>query len=101
MRTNHVRGQDEILHTPVSNDSREDPVVFAARFSRCRHLLHFIACRVLGGPERAEDAIENCWRAASQNPPKFEYDGAFRSWLLRVLIDEALVILRTNNEQSP
>jgi hypothetical protein len=58
-------------------------------------LLHFIACRVLGSSERADGAIEMCWVRASRNPPRFEYAGAFRS-LVRVLIDEALAILRQN-----
>ena len=70
----------------------EDPAVFHARFWRFYRLQHFIACRVLGGPERADDAIENCWRRTSRNAPRFEYEGAFRSWLIRVLIDEALAI---------
>ena len=77
----------------VANELREDPAEFRARFSRCYRLLHFIACRVLGGPEQADDAIENCRRTASRHPPRFEYEGAFRSWLLRVLIDEALAIV--------
>jgi DNA-directed RNA polymerase specialized sigma24 family protein len=55
-------------------------------------LLHFIATRILGGPERADEAVGNCWVAASRNPPQFEYDGAFCCWLVRVLIDEALAI---------
>jgi DNA-directed RNA polymerase specialized sigma24 family protein len=71
----------------------EELVVFDQRFSRCYRLLHFIACRVLGGPDRAENAVANCWLRASQNPPQFKYEGEFRSWLLRVLIDEALAIL--------
>jgi DNA-directed RNA polymerase specialized sigma24 family protein len=71
---------------------QEHPVLFAAPFSRCHQLLYLIACRVLGGPERAQEAIENCWISASRNPPRFEYEGAFRSWLLRLLIDEALAI---------
>jgi DNA-directed RNA polymerase specialized sigma24 family protein len=49
---------------------------------------------VLGGDERAEDAVKNCWRSASSNPPHFEHEGAFRSWLVRILIDEALALLR-------
>ena len=77
----------------TANGLREDPSVFRVRFSRCYRLLHFIACRVLGGPEQADDAIENCRRTASRHPPRFEYEGAFRSWLLRVLIDEALAIV--------
>jgi hypothetical protein len=79
-----------------SSDSQEDPVILAARFSRCYRLLHFIGRRVLGGPEGVEDAIDNCWFTVSRNPPRFEAEGAFRSWLLRVLIDEALAILRKN-----
>jgi len=50
--------------------------------------------RVLGGPEQAEKAVENCWHAASPHPPHFKYEGEFRSWFLRVLIDEALALCR-------
>jgi len=71
-----------------------EPQTFAERFSRSYRLLYFIACRVLGDEENAPIAIRNCWRIASRNPPRFEYDGAFRSWLVRVLIDEALAMLR-------
>ena len=73
---------------------QKDPSIFAQRFSRSYRLLHLIACRVLGDKERALLAIKNCWRSASRNPTYFEYQGAFRSWLVRVLIDKALVILR-------
>ena len=57
-------------------------------------MLNFIACRVLCDEGKALVAIQNCRQAASRNPPHFEYEGAFRSWLVRVLIDEALAILR-------
>ena len=75
---------------------KQQELIFDARFQRCYRMLHFIACRVLGGPERAEEAIGNCWRIASRHPQRFEYEGEFRRWLLRVLIDEALVLLREN-----
>jgi RNA polymerase sigma-70 factor, ECF subfamily len=86
---------NEIL---IETNMEEDDTVFQVRFTRCRKLLYFIAVRVLGGPEQAEDAIENCQRTASRNPPRFEHESAFRSWLLRVLIDEALAIRRKNQE---
>jgi DNA-directed RNA polymerase specialized sigma24 family protein len=76
----------------VTHGLQEEPIAFDVRFSRCFHLLRFVACRILGGPERVHHAIENCWRTASRNPPRFKYEGAFRGWLLRVLIDEALAI---------
>lgn len=78
----------------IANRLNQDLVVFRARFWRSYRLLHFVACRVLGALERADDAIENCWLKASRNPPHFEYEGAFRSWLVRLLIDEALGILQ-------
>jgi DNA-directed RNA polymerase specialized sigma24 family protein len=84
----------------MSNHVQEDPKVFSARFSRCHGLLHFIACRVLGGTEGARDSVQTCWRKASRNPPKFEQEGAFRGWLLRIVIDEALAIRLTKKQSS-
>ena len=72
--------------------------VFNEWFSRCRRLLHFIACRVLGGSDRSGLAVHNCWLTASRNPPHFEHEGAFRSWLMRVQINEALTILRQSEQ---
>ena len=84
----------------LANRLDEDPALFHARFWRSHRLLHFIAGRVLGSFERADDAIENCWLRASRNPLQFEYEGAFRSWLVRVLIDEALTILSQNQRSA-
>jgi len=71
--------------------------VFDARFSRCRRSLYFVARRVLGSLEGCEDAVQNCLLTASRNPPRFEDEGAFGSWLLRILIDEALLIRQRRN----
>jgi DNA-directed RNA polymerase specialized sigma24 family protein len=79
---------------------QERPEIFAQRFLRSYRLLHFIACRVLGDDEIAPIAIQNCWRTASRDSPHFEYEGAFRSWLVRVLIDEALAILCGSQRQK-
>jgi DNA-directed RNA polymerase specialized sigma24 family protein len=61
-----------------------DPKIFEDRFARCRRLLHFLAARILGSEDEAEDAVRNCRAAASRNPPSFESEGAFRSWLARI-----------------
>ena len=73
---------------------QEQPAIFAERFLRAYRLLDFIACRVLCEKKRAQIAIHNCWQTASRNPPRFEFEGAFRSWLVKFLIDEAVAILR-------
>src|SRR5258707_6808267 len=67
-------------------------------YRRKLKLLKCIACRVLGDEKKAPIAIQNSWRTASRNPPRFEYEGAFRSWLVTVPIDEALAILRERSE---
>jgi DNA-directed RNA polymerase specialized sigma24 family protein len=74
--------------------SQEETPVFDTQFSRWRGLLYFIACRVLDDRDEAEEAVQNCLLSATAHPPTFESQGAFRSWLLRILIDKALVILR-------
>jgi DNA-directed RNA polymerase specialized sigma24 family protein len=80
--------------TAVGTFLQERSTQFEARFSRYRGLLHFIACRVLPNGEGVAEAIENCRARASQNHPEFEQEGAFRSWLVRILMDEALAVRR-------
>ena len=82
----------ELYH---SNHERD--TAFMERFWRCNSLLHFLAYRILGTHEGAGNAVENCRIVASRNSPGFEYEGAFRSWVARILIDEALAILRQRN----
>jgi DNA-directed RNA polymerase specialized sigma24 family protein len=88
----------DVPESPKCRESPEHAQGFASRFSRYRPLLYSLACRVLGDIPGAENALENCWRTAARNPPEFDYEGAFRGWLARVLIDEALAIFRKNRE---
>jgi DNA-directed RNA polymerase specialized sigma24 family protein len=67
------------------------------RLWRCNSLLHFLAYCILGTQEETGNAVENCRIVAARNPPDFEYEGAFRSWVARILIDEALAIVRQRN----
>ena len=81
------------MSTIPSKLEEKYPSVFDARFGRCSQMLHMIARRILFDPELAEKVVENCRTTASRNPPRFQYGGAFKSWLFKVLIDEALVLL--------
>ena len=92
-------GMDAIskLHSRNKNktfsNSREELQTSDVLFSRYRHLLSVVAYRVLGNHEEAEHAVQNCLLAVSGNVPRFDHEGAFRSWLVRVLIDEAVMVL--------
>ena len=91
----HMRATSNHIFRPAVLEPFETPehsAVFDQWFSRCHRLLHFTACRVLGGPDGADLAVRNCWLTASSDPPRFDREGAFRSWLLRILIDEASAI---------
>jgi DNA-directed RNA polymerase specialized sigma24 family protein len=87
-----------VLESRKCQERPEQTQGFASRFSRYRPLLYSLAHRVVGDIPSAQKALENCCRTASRNPLEFEYEGAFRSWLARVLMDEALAILRKNRE---
>jgi DNA-directed RNA polymerase specialized sigma24 family protein len=82
-------------HTTSNLQKRLDRncALFEFRFWRCYRLLHFLAGRILDDPEQVKRAVENCWHSALDRAPRFEYESAFRSWLVRVLIDEALLLL--------
>ena len=79
---------------PVPQSGREDPHVFDLRFRRTCRMLQSLAVRILGDPKQAKTAVGNCWRTARRRSPRFIYEIEFRAWLLRVLIEEALVLRR-------
>ena len=82
----------------LARSGQEQLDQFTNWFSRSLKPLHFIASLILGRSEMAERAVENCWITASRNPPSFENEGAFRSWLMRQLISEALSILHQSHD---
>ena len=78
----------------VSEGSPEDRTAsFYVRAARYRRLLYFIADRVLRDPDKAAIAVDNCLYSAAQHVAAFDCEGDFRSWLVRLAIDEALAIL--------
>jgi DNA-directed RNA polymerase specialized sigma24 family protein len=78
---------------PVLESSADKRISFYVRGARYRRLLYFVAHRVLGNPDKAALAIENCLSSAARHVPTFDHEGAFRSWLVRLALDESLAIL--------
>jgi RNA polymerase sigma factor (sigma-70 family) len=73
--------------------SQVTPTTFETLFSRYRRVLYFVSYRILNNHQDAEEAVQNCLLSASNKVPRFEHECNFRSWLLRVLIDDALAIV--------
>lgn len=80
-----------------TNDTKD---TFELQFSHSRRLLFFLARRILNCVQEAEEAVKNCRLKASSNPPSFSSEGAFKSWIARILIDEATLLLRRRQSNS-
>lgn len=72
---------------PDENDRRN---AFEQLFARYRRLLHFVAYRLLGDDDESEAATRATRTKAFADLPRFAHEGQFRSWIFRILIDEAL-----------
>lgn len=79
--------------------SQINPEAVDVLVSRYRRILYSVAYRVLRNHQDADNAVQSCLLSASYNLPRFEYEGSFRSWLVRVLIDEALAILHKRQDR--
>jgi DNA-directed RNA polymerase specialized sigma24 family protein len=78
---------------PVLENSADSRISFYVRAAQYRRLLHFVAHHVLGNPDRAVIAVENCLVSAARHVTTFDDEGAFRNWLVRLALDESLAIL--------
>src|SRR6267154_461343 len=85
---------------PDGESGKDKQSAFELQFSHARESLHFIAHRILNCAEEAEVAVKNCRLTASRNPPGFSSEGAFKSWLVRILIDEATLLLRKKENNA-
>jgi DNA-directed RNA polymerase specialized sigma24 family protein len=79
---------------------QEKQNTFDLQFAHSCELLHFIARRILNCVEEAEEAVKNCRLTASRNLPGFSSEGAFKSWLVRILIDEATLLRRKHTNST-
>ena len=78
---------------PVLKSSADNRISFYVRAARYHRLLYFVADHVLGNPDRAAIAVENCLLWASRHFARFDDEGEFRNWLVRLALDESLAIL--------
>jgi RNA polymerase sigma factor (sigma-70 family) len=80
--------------------SQADLTTLETWIARYRRVLYFVAYRVLGNHMDAEDAVQNCMLSVRRKVPSLEHEGGFRACVIRVLMDEALAILRRNRLRS-
>jgi RNA polymerase sigma-70 factor (ECF subfamily) len=84
----------------ISDGLQGDRNAFEILFSRYRPILYRLAQRILRNHEESEDAVQNCSLVAFRKMESFKYEGAFRSWLARILVNEAITTLRKRTYSS-
>ncbi len=57
------------------------------------------ALRIVRNGEDAEDVAQQAWLAAWRNIGQFRGDSAFTTWLTRIVINEAFVVMRRRQRQ--
>ena len=72
----------------------DDPKAQAHLFTAHRAQLYRRAYSILRNREDAEDAVQDCWLRAFTNLHSFGGRSSFSTWLTRILINSALMILR-------
>jgi DNA-directed RNA polymerase specialized sigma24 family protein len=64
-----------------------------ALFARTRETLLLVARKVLDDDEGASEVVANCFARACQRSRTFADEAELRRWLVRLAIDEALLVV--------
>jgi len=67
---------------------------FGTLYERHRSKIYRVAFRILRNEQDAEDALQRSFQRAFTNLPRFREDASFSTWITRIVINEALMLLR-------
>jgi RNA polymerase sigma-70 factor, ECF subfamily len=74
---------------------------FGELYERHRLKIYRSVFRILRNAQDAEDALQQSFQRAFTNLHRFREDSAFSTWVTRIAINEALMILRRRRVTSP
>jgi RNA polymerase sigma-70 factor, ECF subfamily len=90
------KGEEELVRAGLRGNQDAIEQLFA-RYSRA---LYPTALRLMGNPEDAEDALQDGLLSAFRNLRRFEGRSQFSTWLTRIVINAALMRLRSKRAHS-
>src|SRR5579864_7965793 len=93
------RGTDQTVHDEsrlIKLGLKGNQGALEALFARHAGALYQSAFKLLGNHEDAEDALQEGMLAAFKNLRRFEGRSKFSSWLTRIVINAALMRLRSH-----
>jgi RNA polymerase sigma-70 factor (ECF subfamily) len=74
---------------------------FGQLYERHRVKVYHTVLRVVRQREDAEDAVQRCFQRAFTNLARFRGDSKFSTWVTRIAINEALMLLRQRRAHTP
>ena len=84
----------------LSRLARQDTTALDALYSRYGRTAFALAYRVLGNPEAAEDAVQEAFLAVWRRAGTYqEVRGSARAWLLTIVRNRAIDLLRTRESR--
>ena len=78
----------------VAKAKTGDAVAFGELYERYRFRTHRVPKRILRNEHDAEDAVQRSFQRAFVNLTRFREDSSFSTWVTRIAINEALMMLR-------
>lgn len=73
---------------------------FGALYERHRSKIYRIAFRILRNQQDAEDAVQRSFQRGFTNLMRFREDASFSTWMTRIAINEALMLLRQRHRNG-
>lgn len=87
----HAGGDDRVLVAKAKSGHAD---AFGALYERHSAKIHRIAFRILRNRHDAEDAVQRSFQRAFTSLARFREDSSFSTWVTRIAINEALMLLR-------
>jgi RNA polymerase sigma-70 factor (ECF subfamily) len=94
---NTVSADEQLLVAQAKSGSSG---AFGKLYERYQLKLYRSAFRILRNQQDAEDAVQRAFQRAFMNLARFREDSTFSSWVTRIAINEALMLLRRRRTAS-
>lgn len=94
-------GEDTDERRLVAQAKSGSSRAFGQLYERYRLRLYNTTYRVLRQRQDAEDAVQRCFQRALTNLERFREDSTFSTWVTRIAINEALMLLRQRRTTLP
>lgn len=89
--------------SPVTSDVRKPSVIadveFAALYQEHSRAIYYLALRLLGDPQKAEDATHDVFLKAFTKAGQFRGESTFRTWIYRIAINHCRNVQQSWHER--